>query len=93
MASPDIMDHKNEKFLFHTVLNQLLCTWCIMFLVYETKFTVGKSKRWSSSNTNVFIFEEYFWLYLWWSIVGGRTRHLGRWNSPPRHICIRHWFT
>ena len=35
---------KNEIFLTHSILSQLLCIWwCfLMFLIYETKFTVGK---------------------------------------------------
>ena len=49
MASPDSIilyycGSKNEKFLTHSVLSKLLCIrWCcLIFLVYETKFTVGK---------------------------------------------------
>jgi len=50
MASPDSIilyycGSKNEKFLTHSILSQLLCIWwccLIFFLVYETKFIVGK---------------------------------------------------
>jgi len=49
MASPDTPDivllwiTNNEKFLTRSILSQLLCIWCLMFfLVYETKFIVGK---------------------------------------------------
>jgi len=81
MASPDTKilyycgSQKNEIFLTHSIFSQLLCIWwcCLMFLVYETKFTVGE---WQ-----VMVFTA--------GKRRGRLGEFDTWGNPPKQCRIK----
>ena len=82
MASPDnnllTVDQKLKgSFLSRSILSQLLWIWwcCVMFIVYETKFTVGKSKE--------MVFK-CISLWQYWSNIGELDTFWGGGISPKR---------